>query len=41
VLRTTEDTLGLPRMGAARQRRHGSLNRLFRRLPALASASAR
>jgi phosphatidylinositol-3-phosphatase len=41
VLRTTEDTLGLRRMGAARQRRHGSLNRLFRRLPALASASAR
>jgi hypothetical protein len=37
VLRTIEDTLGLQRLGAARHRRHGALNRLFRRLPALSS----
>jgi hypothetical protein len=36
VLRTIEDTLGLPRLGAARHRRHGAFNRLFERLPALA-----
>jgi hypothetical protein len=31
VLRTTEDALGLPRLGAAKQRRHGSLRPLFAR----------
>jgi phosphatidylinositol-3-phosphatase len=35
VLRTVEDTLGVPRLGGARHRRHGRLNGLFRRLPQL------
>jgi hypothetical protein len=35
VLRTVEDTLGLRHLGAARDRRHGGLARLFGRLPAL------
>jgi hypothetical protein len=35
VLRTVEDTLGLRHLGAARDRRHGGLRALFRRLPAL------
>ena len=35
VLRTVEDTLGLGHLGAARDRRHGGLRSLFRRLPAL------
>jgi hypothetical protein len=33
VLRTIEDALGLPRLGAARDRRHGSLRGLFARRP--------
>ena len=41
MLRTVEDTLGLRRLGAARQRRHGALSRLFKRMPALATASGR
>jgi hypothetical protein len=41
VLRTIEDTLGLRRLGAARQRRRGSLKRLFKRTPAVARATAR
>lgn len=35
VLATIEDAFGLPRLGAARDRRHGSLNALFRRRPRL------
>jgi hypothetical protein len=35
VLRTVEDTLGLPRLGAAADARHGRLDGLFRRLPRL------
>jgi hypothetical protein len=33
VLRTTEDALGLPRLGGAAHRRHGSLRGLFARAP--------
>jgi predicted small lipoprotein YifL len=33
VLRTTEDALGLPHLGGAAQRRHGSLRGLFARAP--------
>jgi phosphatidylinositol-3-phosphatase len=33
VLRTIEETLGLPPLAAARDRRHGELSALFRRLP--------
>jgi phosphatidylinositol-3-phosphatase len=35
VLRTIEDTLGLRHLAGADERRHGSLNGLFRRLPSL------
>jgi hypothetical protein len=35
VLRTVEDTLRLRHLGAARDRRHGALTSLFRRLPRL------
>ncbi len=41
VLRTIEDTLGLRHLGAARQRRHGALTRLFKRMPALAARGDR
>jgi hypothetical protein len=42
VLATIEDAFGLPRLAAARDRRHGDLAPLFRdgRLPALRRASA-
>ncbi len=33
VLRTVEDSLGLPRLGAARDARHGDLTALFTRAP--------
>lgn len=33
VLRTVEDSLGLPRLGAARDARHGDLTELFTRAP--------
>jgi hypothetical protein len=36
VLRTIEDTLGLPRLGASADPRHGSLDALFRRPPRFA-----
>jgi hypothetical protein len=36
VLRTVEDTLGLPRLGAAAHRGHGALTGLFKRTPAIA-----
>jgi hypothetical protein len=35
VLRTVEDTLGLSHLAGARERAHGTLNGLFRRLPSL------
>jgi hypothetical protein len=35
VLRTIEDTLGVSHLGGARDRRHGTLAGLFRRLPSL------
>jgi hypothetical protein len=41
VLRTQEETLGLPRLGAAADDRHGRLDGLFRRLPRLHPAAAR
>jgi hypothetical protein len=36
VLRTVEDTLGMRRLGAAANRRHGALSGLFRRMPEIA-----
>jgi hypothetical protein len=41
VLATVEDTLGLSRLGAAADRRHGSLERLFRRRVRLRPADTR
>jgi phospholipase C len=35
ALRTVEDTLGLRHLGGARERRHGTLDGVFRRLPSL------
>jgi hypothetical protein len=39
VLRTVEDALGLPRLGAARDARHGDLTALFTRAPRIRQAT--